>query len=121
MAPSSSNQAVQEFDLSVALSKLGLTQAQFIDLCIMCGCDYASNIRGIGPVRALEYIRKHGTLEKVGLGLGVWVCVWGGGLGLGGPQAQQLGACGRPALAPARARPCGPCPAAGTRPVMLAP
>lgn len=46
-------------------TQLGLTQEQFIDLCIMCGCDYAHNIRGIGPVRALDYIRKHGSLEKV--------------------------------------------------------
>lgn len=68
MAPSSSNQPIQEFTLDAALAALGLSQEQFIDLCIMCGCDYASNIRGIGPVRALEFIRKHGCLEKVGRG-----------------------------------------------------
>lgn len=67
MAPSSANQPIQEFALDVALQRLGLTQPQFVDLCIMCGCDYASNIRGIGPVRALEAIRKHGSLEKVRL------------------------------------------------------
>jgi flap endonuclease-1 len=65
MAPSSANQPIQEFDLAVALDKLGLTRAQFIDLCIMCGCDYCGSIRGIGPVRALEYIRKHGSLDGV--------------------------------------------------------
>jgi flap endonuclease-1 len=37
--------------------------SQFIDLCIMCGCDYASNIRGIGAVRALNLIKQHGSLE----------------------------------------------------------
>lgn len=36
---------------------------QFIDLCILCGCDYTSNIRGIGPVKALSLIQKHGTIE----------------------------------------------------------
>lgn len=66
MAPSTSTQPIQEFTLDVALQQLGLSQAQFIDLCIMCGCDYCPNIKGIGPVRALEYIRKHGSLKKVG-------------------------------------------------------
>ena len=39
---------------------------QFVDMCIMCGCDYVNNIRGIGPVRALQLIQKHGTID-VGL------------------------------------------------------
>ena len=40
---------------------------QFVDMCILCGCDYVNNIRGIGPVRALQMIQKHGTIE-VGVG-----------------------------------------------------
>lgn len=35
----------------------GWLQAQFIDFCILCGCDYAGTIRGIGPVRALQLIQ----------------------------------------------------------------
>lgn len=54
-----------EIDLSVLLSELGLSMEQFIDLCIMCGCDYASNIRGIGAVRALSLIKQHGSIEAV--------------------------------------------------------
>jgi hypothetical protein len=46
-----------------ALQELGLSMPQFIDLCIMCGCDYASNIRGIGAVRALNLIKQHGSVE----------------------------------------------------------
>eukprot|EP00882_Tetradesmus_deserticola_P015453 GHRQ01016466.1.p1 GENE.GHRQ01016466.1~~GHRQ01016466.1.p1 ORF type:complete len:179 (+),score=83.68 GHRQ01016466.1:1836-2372(+) len=38
---------------------------QFIELCILCGCDYASNIRGIGAVRALSLIKQHGSVEAV--------------------------------------------------------
>jgi flap endonuclease-1 len=38
--------------------------AQFIDLCILCGCDYTGTIRGIGPHRALELIRKHKSIEE---------------------------------------------------------
>jgi flap endonuclease-1 len=48
----------------VLLGELDITMEQFIDVCIMCGCDYASNIRGIGAVRALALIRQHGSLEK---------------------------------------------------------
>jgi hypothetical protein len=54
-----------EIDLPVLLSELELTMEQFIDLCIMCGCDYASNIRGIGAVRALALIKQHGSIEAV--------------------------------------------------------
>jgi flap endonuclease-1 len=38
---------------------------QFVDLCILCGCDYADTIDGIGPVTAFKLIKNHGSLEKV--------------------------------------------------------
>lgn len=63
MAPASQNAAIQEFSLPVLLEELGLNMTQFIDLCIMCGCDYAANIRGIGAVRALNLIKQHGSVE----------------------------------------------------------
>ena len=37
---------------------------QFVDLCILCGCDYCDSIRGIGPKKALKLIKAHGTIEK---------------------------------------------------------
>lgn len=42
-----------------------LTTAQFIDLCILLGCDYVDPIKGIGPTTALKLIREHKTLEGV--------------------------------------------------------
>jgi flap endonuclease-1 len=39
-------------------------QAQFIDVCILCGCDYCGSIKGIGPKTALKLIKEHKTLEK---------------------------------------------------------
>lgn len=30
-----------------------------------CGCDYVNNIRGVGPVKALTLIQKHGNIEGV--------------------------------------------------------
>jgi len=43
---------------------------QFIDLCILLGCDYCDSIRGIGPVRAFDLISKYGSLESVLQNLG---------------------------------------------------
>lgn len=38
---------------------------QFIDLCILLGCDYCPSIRGIGPKRAIELLQKHKTIENL--------------------------------------------------------
>ena len=38
---------------------------QFIDLCILLGCDYCDSIKGIGPKRAIELINKHTAIEKI--------------------------------------------------------
>jgi flap endonuclease-1 len=38
---------------------------QFIDLCILLGCDYLEPIPKVGPSTALNLIREHGSLEKV--------------------------------------------------------
>lgn len=42
-----------------------LTRNQFIDLCILLGCDYVDPVPKVGPNTALKLIREHGTLEKV--------------------------------------------------------
>lgn len=39
-------------------------QDEFIDICILCGCDYCGTIRGIGPKSAFKLIMEHRTLEK---------------------------------------------------------
>lgn len=56
---------IEEFRLDVALEDLGLTHEQFVDLCILLGCDYCDSIRGIGPHRAYNMIKSHGSLEEV--------------------------------------------------------
>jgi len=55
---------ITTFDFQKMLEDFQLTHDQFIDLCILCGCDYCPTISGIGPVRALKCIRKHGTIEE---------------------------------------------------------
>lgn len=34
-------------------------------MCILCGCDYCETIRGIGQVKAYQFIQKYKTIEKV--------------------------------------------------------
>jgi len=36
----------------------------FIDMCILCGCDYTSTIHGVGPCTAFKWITEHGSLEN---------------------------------------------------------
>ncbi|XP_066591250.1 flap endonuclease 1 [Prorops nasuta] len=56
---------VQEIHYDKVLEGLELDANQFIDLCILLGCDYTSSIKGIGPKRAMELIKLHRSLEKI--------------------------------------------------------
>ena len=46
------------------LEKLEITEAQFRDICILCGCDYTEKISGIGHVNAYKIIKKHGNIDN---------------------------------------------------------
>jgi flap endonuclease-1 len=65
MDPSSRKIPVMQFEVAKALEELNLTMDQFIDLCILCGCDYCESIRGIGSQTALKLIRQHGSIESI--------------------------------------------------------
>ncbi|KAK3724497.1 Elongation of fatty acids protein 2 [Vermiconidia calcicola] len=56
---------IQEIHLDRVLEGLEMDLEQFIDLCILLGCDYVDPVKGIGPKVALNLIREHKTLEKV--------------------------------------------------------
>ncbi|XP_033126076.1 flap endonuclease 1-like [Anneissia japonica] len=56
---------VVEYQLPLALSELEMTQEQFIDLCILMGCDYCESIRGIGPKKAIQLIKDHKCIEDI--------------------------------------------------------
>jgi len=56
---------IQEIHLEKALEGLHMDRKQFIDMCILLGCDYVDPIPKVGPNTALKLIREHGTLEKV--------------------------------------------------------
>ncbi|KAL9090820.1 MAG: hypothetical protein Q9159_001761 [Coniocarpon cinnabarinum] len=56
---------IQEIHLNRVLEGLGLTMDQFIDLCMLLGCDYLDPIPKIGPNTALKLIKEHGSMEAV--------------------------------------------------------
>ncbi|PFH31453.1 putative flap structure-specific endonuclease 1 [Besnoitia besnoiti] len=64
-AVGASGSAVLVIDLPVLLEELQFSQEQFIDFCILCGCDYCSTLKGVGAKTAYSLIREHGSLENV--------------------------------------------------------
>lgn len=65
--------ALQGLDMNMSHVSRALThtdctdcaRVQFIDLCILLGCDYLEPIKGIGPKSALKLIREYNGLEGV--------------------------------------------------------
>ncbi|KAI8617654.1 PIN domain-like protein [Chytriomyces sp. MP71] len=56
---------VMEIALDKVLEGLGMSMDQFIDMCILLGCDYCDSIKGIGPTRAVSLIKEHGNIETI--------------------------------------------------------
>ena len=52
----SKKEPIIQIELAQVLEGFGMTHEQFVDLCILCGCDYTTNIPGIGPVKAFKLI-----------------------------------------------------------------
>lgn len=56
---------ISEIFYDKVIEGLGMPHEQFVDLCILLGCDYCEPIKGIGPHKALSLIREFKSLEKV--------------------------------------------------------
>lgn len=54
-----------EISYEEALKGLDLTHTEFVDLCILCGCDYSVTIDGVGPMTAYKLIKEHHTIENI--------------------------------------------------------
>ncbi|SPN79056.1 Flap endonuclease 1 [Brazilian cedratvirus IHUMI] len=55
----------EAFSLPAILESTGLSFSSFVDFCIMAGCDYNSNMPGIGIVRAFKLISEYGNIENL--------------------------------------------------------
>jgi len=42
-----------------------ITKDQFLDVCILSGCDYLDNIPGIGLNKALKMMKKHQSVDRI--------------------------------------------------------
>lgn len=56
---------ILEFNYNKVLEGLHLNKDEFIDFCILCGCDYCDSIRGIGAKTALKLIQKYHNIETI--------------------------------------------------------
>jgi flap endonuclease-1 len=61
---SSKKNEIVEYDLEKALDELNYTYQEFIDLCILLGCDYVNHIDGIGIKRAKEIIDEYRSIDN---------------------------------------------------------
>jgi len=64
-SPATKKEPVLEITLTEVLKGMELDMEQFIDLCILCGCDYTVNIRGVGAITALKLIKDHKNMAAV--------------------------------------------------------
>jgi len=62
------------YELEEFLRKLDITMEQLIDLALLLGTDYnPGGIEGIGPKKALDLIKRYGSIEKL---LGLKKIIW---------------------------------------------
>lgn len=47
------------------INSLEIKEESFTDLCIACGCDYNSNIKGVGPMTAFKLIKEFEKFENL--------------------------------------------------------
>ncbi|XP_076817686.1 flap endonuclease 1-like [Clavelina lepadiformis] len=56
---------IQEFVYEKVLQEMEMSHEQFVDLCILLGCDYCEHIRGVGPKRAYDLIKQHKSIDEI--------------------------------------------------------
>jgi len=59
------SKTIIKYNLENILEELDLSYEQFVDMCILFGCDYCTTIKGIGPVKAYSLIQEHDKIENI--------------------------------------------------------
>tara|TARA_E500000178_G_C16954975_1_gene723207 strand:+ start:340 stop:1302 length:963 start_codon:yes stop_codon:yes gene_type:complete len=57
--------SIQEFSLSKILKDFEMSYEEFVDCCILCGCDYCPYISSVGPQTAFALIKRYKNIENV--------------------------------------------------------
>lgn len=47
------------------LDELQMTKETFVDLCIMLGCDYNTNVPKVGPEKSIAFLKKYKSIEEI--------------------------------------------------------
>ena len=61
----SKKEPIIQICLKEILEGFEMNQTEFIDLCILCGCDYTQSIGGMGPTTSYKFMKEHGDIETV--------------------------------------------------------
>jgi flap endonuclease-1 len=61
----SKKKQIKEISLKKILEGFKMTMDQFIDLCILLGCDYTPTIKGIGTKKAFSFMKEYGSIEGI--------------------------------------------------------
>jgi flap endonuclease-1 len=56
---------VSIIDYDEMIEGFEMTDEQFVKFCILCGCDYCTNVPKVGNTTALKMIKKHNTIENI--------------------------------------------------------
>ena len=59
------NDIISIIDLQDVINGFKISYEEFVDLCILCGCDYCSNIPRVGNKTAFNLIQKHRSIESI--------------------------------------------------------
>jgi flap endonuclease-1 len=54
-----------EINLNQILEELDIDYDQFVDFCILCGSDYNSHAKLLGPSKAMKFIHKYKNIESI--------------------------------------------------------
>lgn len=63
--PEAAKKPVLEISVDKILEGMEIDMSQFVDLCMLCGCDYLPSIKGVGPKTALKMVKEHGSIEAI--------------------------------------------------------
>lgn len=53
------------YDLDKILEIMEINYSQWIDFCILCGCDYCDRIPNLGPKNAIKLLKQYGNVENI--------------------------------------------------------
>lgn len=62
---SQTKKVIVEYNLEIILKEIGIEMHEFIDLCILLGCDYCETLKGVGLKRSLGLLKKFRSIEKI--------------------------------------------------------